>query len=374
MKLLHLYFVVSLAFCAATAEAHKLSDSYLKLRTDNSRLIGQWDINLVDFDNLMGLDTNQDGLITWGEVRAKRAQLEQYFAAHISVRSDGVASQLSVKELLITDHTDGPYATLLFDAGHSVGKLEVRYDALFNIDPTHRGLLSVITPTGAQSAVFSPEHQTQSFDLQSLSPWHSFAYFVAEGTGHISGFDHLLFLSILLLPCVLRWNQGRWESDGNFRAVIRRITAIVTAFTLAHSLTFAIASLGVVHLPSRWVEIAIAASIFIPAVNILHPFLPGKGWAIAMGFGLIHGFGFANVLADMDLKGGSLAPALLGFNLGVEMGQLAILGVTVPLFFALRDTILYRQILLKAGAACAGLLALGWMIERMFYLNFVPLH
>lgn len=375
MRTARAWILLVLLLFSSVAEAHKLSDSYLKLTAEGSHLMGQWDVNLVDLDNLLGLDTNQNGLITWGEVRSKRNLFEEYFQAHIAIQGDSGLRTLSVKELRMIDHTDGPYATLIFDAGSDTGRIEVHYSALFSIDPTHRGLLSVITAAGTQSAVFSPERTSQSFDLLNLSPWHSFGHFVTEGIWHIwTGFDHLLFLTTLLLPCVLRWSNGRWVNDQSFGIVLRRITLIITSFTLAHSLTLGLSALGIVHLPSRWVEVGIAASILIPAINILRPFLPGKGWMIAMSFGLIHGFGFANVLADMDLKGPALVPALLGFNLGVEVGQLAIVGVVVPLFFALRGTTFYRAAVLKGGAVFAGILAFAWMVERIFAVNFLPIH
>ena len=111
---------------------------------------------------------------------------------------------------------------------------------------------------------------------------------------------------------------------------------VVTAFTVAHSITLSLAALGVISLPSRLVESAIAASVVLAALNNVCPVVYGGRWIIAFCFGLIHGFGFASVLTDLGLPQDSLLLALVAFNLGVELGQLAIVAVFLPIAYALR--------------------------------------
>ena len=113
---------------------------------------------------------------------------------------------------------------------------------------------------------------------------------------------------------------------------------VVTAFTLAHSITLTLAALRLVELPSRLVESAIAASVVLAAVNNLVPVVERRRWMVAFAFGLIHGFGFASVLAELGLPQETLVLSLLGFNLGVELGQLAIVAVFLPTAYALRNT------------------------------------
>jgi hypothetical protein len=150
------------------------------------------------------------------------------------------------------------------------------------------------------------------------------------------------------------------------RTAVVDVLKVVTAFTLAHSITLSLAALGVISLPSRLVESAIAASVVVAALNNLRGTIEGRRWVMAFVFGLIHGFGFASVLADLGLPQDALVLALVGFNVGVELGQLAIVAVFLPLAFALRGTRFYRIGVLKAGSVLVALLAAWWFIQRAF--------
>jgi hypothetical protein len=183
------------------------------------------------------------------------------------------------------------------------------------------------------------------------------------------GFDHILFLLALLLPAVLWWENGRWRPAMALRTVLLETAGIVTAFTLAHSLTLSLAVLGVVNLPSRLVESVIALTVFLAALNNLFPVVTTRRWLLAFTLGLIHGFGFASALWDLGLPMDALALALASFNLGVETGQLAIVAAVLPLAFALRQTWLYRRLALPVGSATVALLALVWCLERGLNIN-----
>ena len=228
---------------------------------------------------------------------------------------------------------------------------------------------------GTESASFNADHPEHRFDLKERGRgWNQWATFVWEGVWHIwIGFDHILFLVALLLPSVFRPEGKSWASVEKFRPAFINVLKIVTAFTIAHSVTLSLAALQLVRLPARPVEVVIAASVALAAANNLWPVLRGKGWTIAFGFGLIHGFGFANVLAELGLNSGTLALALVGFNVGVELGQLAIVAVFLPVAFALRDSWFYRTVTFKFGSAAVVLLAAAWMVERAFGLQFMPL-
>ena len=158
-----------------------------------------------------------------------------------------------------------------------------------------------------------------------------------------------------------RFGQAFWD-----------VLRIVTAFTVAHSITLTLATLGVLALPSRLVESAIAASVVLAALNNIWPVFHGRRWIVAFLFGLVHGFGFASVLADLGLPQGTLVLALLGFNVGVEAGQLAIVAVFLPLAFALRRSWLYRRGVLLGGSCVIAAIAAAWMVERVFDLKLLP--
>lgn len=144
------------------------------------------------------------------------------------------------------------------------------------------------------------------------------------------------------------------------------ILRVVTAFTLAHSLTLSLAALGVVSLPSRLVESAIALTVLLGALNILFPVVRKRRWIVALIFGLVHGLGFAAVLADLGLPARGLLQALIGFNAGVEIGQLAIVALLMPVTYLVRETVFYRRLMLPAGAAVISCLAVYWIALRAF--------
>ena len=144
------------------------------------------------------------------------------------------------------------------------------------------------------------------------------------------------------------------------------VLKVVTAFTVAHSITLSLAALEVISLPSRLVEATIAASVVLAALNNIWPRVLERRWMVAFAFGLIHGFGFASVLADLGLPQNALLLALVGFNLGVEAGQLCIVGAFLPIAFFLRESTFYRRGIMAGGSALISLVALVWFIERAF--------
>ena len=213
----------------------------------------------------------------------------------------------------------------------------MKYELFFDLDPLHRGLLHVEHDGHTQTVVFSPEQQTVRLDLTTSSPWQEFLQFWHEGVWHIwIGYDHILFLISLLLPAVLWWTEGGWQAVDSFRPAFWEVFKIVTAFTVAHSITLSLAVLGIVKLPSHWVESAIAVSVLIVALHNLYPVIRARLWIVAFIFGLVHGLGFATVLLDLGLPGKSLLLALVGFNLGVEVGHVAIVSAFLPLAFLVR--------------------------------------
>jgi hypothetical protein len=362
---------------AAAAHAHKPSDSYLTLTVDGAQITGQWDIALRDLDFAIGLDANQDDAITWGEVRAKQADIAAYALSRLRLGPEGAACPAQTTEQLIDNHSDGAYAVLRFMATCAAAPrtLTVAYHLFFDLDPQHRGLIRVGRPGTDRAGIFSVDKPEQKFTLGESSKWQQFLDYGNEGVWHIwTGFDHILFLLSLLLPAVLVRSRvpGRhWEAAGSFRAALIDVLKVVTAFTVAHSLTLSLAALGVVTLPSRLVESAIALSVVLAALNNIRPVVFERRWVIAFCFGLIHGFGFASVLADLGLPQESLLLALVAFNLGVELGQLAIVAVFLPLAYALRRTALYQRGIFVVGSAAIALIALVWLIERAFNLRLI---
>jgi hypothetical protein len=359
---------------AGPASAHKPSDSYLSL-DDTARqgapLQGRWDIALRDLDYAIGLDADNDGRLTWDEVRGRHDAIAAYALARLHLARGGQACALAAGEQLVDRHTDGAYTVLRFSARcPGAGPLQVEYRLFADVDPQHKGLLSVTRADGVRSVVLGSDNPRVTI---AEGGGQGFASFVREGIWHIwIGYDHILFLLSLLLPAVLVWRDHRWHAVAGPRAALLDVLRIVSAFTLAHSITLSIAALGIVHLPSRWVESAIALSVLLAALNNLRPLFHGRRWAVAFAFGLVHGFGFANVLADLGLQSGALAAPLVGFNLGVEIGQLAIVAAFLPLAYAFRNTRIYLRMVLAGGSGLIMLVAAVWLGERLFDIRLMP--
>ncbi|MDP2007918.1 MAG: HupE/UreJ family protein [Rubrivivax sp.] len=377
----------ALLFAAAGVWAHKPSDSYLAVNVAGAHVSGQWDIALRDLDYALGLDADGDGNITWGEVRSRHADIAAYAAARLALQADGRACTLDVGAQQIDEHTDGAYTVLPLawncGAGAAApGALELQYTLFADLDPQHRGLLKLTAQGSTRTAVLGPQAARQRFDLGvEASAVQQALDYAREGVWHIwIGFDHILFLLALLLPAVGLWMvrggdaraPHRWHPVSRFGAAFWDVLRIVTAFTVAHSITLSLAALGLVSLPSRLVESAIAASVVLAALNNLRPVFEGRRWIVAFVFGLVHGFGFATVLADLGLPQGALALALLGFNVGVELGQLAIVAVFLPVAYLLRRGVFYRRVVLQGGSALIALLAAVWFVERAFELELLP--
>ena len=381
-----------LACISPQAQAHKPSDSYLTLNVDGTVVSGRWDIALRDLDFALTLDADGDGAITWGEVRTRHADIAAYAAARLVLAADGVPCTLQVGPQLVDEHTDGAYSVLPLRAVCSQvpQKLGLQYTLFADLDPQHRGLLNLSAQGQTRTAVLGPQAAQQSYTLAQSSAWRQFADYLREGVWHIwIGFDHILFLLSLLLPAVGVWVQRQhatahkaqplrqqrrtWQAVPRFGAAFWDVLRIVTAFTLAHSITLSLAVLGLVTLPSRFVESAIAASVVLAALNNVWPVVHARRWAVAFVFGLVHGFGFASVLADLGLPQSTLALALVGFNVGVELGQLAIVVAFLPLAYALRHTWFYRRLVLVGGSLLIAALAAVWLLERVFELELLKL-
>jgi HupE / UreJ protein len=363
-----------LILVACAAEAHKQSDSYLTLTMPSAGTVieGQWDIALRDLEFAIGLDANHDGAITWGELRQAEARIAAYAFARLSLEAighgDRVACPAVLSELLVDGHVDGEYAVLRFraDCGLRPVELNVLYRLLFDVDPTHRGLLDVVSDGRQQAEVLSRESPMVALNASTPDRWQQFRAFVTEGIWHIlKGYDHILFLLTLLFPAVVRYGAGGWQARESLRDSALDVLKVVTAFTLAHSLTLSLAVLGLVHLPSRPVECAIAVTVLLGALNNLKPLIVERRWTVAFAFGLVHGFGFAAVLADLGLKGTNLALSLVGFNVGVELSQIAIVAAVLPIAFVLRHTPVYRRAFMPAGALAISAVATYWLVARL---------
>ncbi len=355
------------------AYAHKPSDSYLVAAVEGTQIKGQWDIALRDLDFAIGLDENANNEITWQEVLNKQQEINAYAFARLHIENAQVSCLIMPqKKILIDHHTDGAYAVIQYSASctEPVTNIQLSYTLFADIDPSHRGLLKLDYKGTSKTSIFGPENAIQNFLLEKPNRLTEFKNYLVEGIGHIwAGYDHILFLLSLLLPAVLIRKSGSWQPSPDFKSTFIDVLKVVTAFTIAHSITLTLATLHIISLPSRWVEAAIAASVIVAALNNIFPVILKKRWLAAFVFGLIHGFGFASVLSDLGLQNGSLFIALVGFNVGVEIGQIGILSIYLPISFALRKTWFYQHVFFYGGSIFIIAIATIWFVERAFNIG-----
>ncbi len=362
---------LTLALLPAIAFAHKASDSYLTvgpLRDGEAEL--RWDIALRDLDLALTLDADGDRRLRWGEVRVRLPEIASHAGAALQLNR-GECS-FALHPLGIEPRSDGNYLALGARLHCPGGVLRsVDYRLLGGLDPTHRGLMRVDGGNGEITALSLDPNGGE----RRLAGEHGsiVTAFFGDGFEHILiGYDHLLFLLCLMLPAVLRRDaDGGWRLVTTPRDALLPLLKTVTLFTLAHSVTLALASLEIVRLPARWVEAMIAVSIVLAALHNLRPRWPGAEPALAFGFGLVHGFGFANVLAGLSLPPTGFALALLGFNLGVEAGQLLVVSAATMVLLVLGRQRHFARLLMPAASSAA--IAVGglWAIERVFDLAIV---
>lgn len=358
--------IALLTLGATCTEAHTLGASHLIIDSEPGEelISGEWQIAISDLHVLYDLDTNDDGAVTAGELEAERGRIAREVLSQLGVSRGGRACLLASRGQLVNERSDGFYAVLrLAGSCPAPGALGIDYRLLFDVDRAHRAVVRLRQGSDVRAVVLSPDAPRSS--ESNPSQWRAFASFVRQGVHHIwIGYDHIAFLVLLLLPAVLRVRIGAWEGATSLSEVTWRILRIVTAFTAAHSITLTLAALGVLVPPEQPVEILIAASVVVAGLLNLVPRLAVHGAWIAFLFGLIHGFGFANVLRELGLPPNTVAASLAGFNVGVEAGQLAIVAILLPLVYRLRSASFYQQRFVPAASLAATMLALGWLLER----------
>ena len=352
------------------AWAHTPSSSYLFINEIDSTINLRWDIALRDLEYVMGLDTDQNQQITWQELKEKQQAINAYALSHLSIKQGEQGCQLTSSTLQVVEHADGSYAVLNLDpictAKTQGESLTINYSLLFDEDANHRGVVLDQRTSRTQSYIASIDQPQLTIESHKRSPLINFATFVKQGVWHILiGYDHILFIITLMLPAVLRYRHKQWQAVDAFKPAMLSLLKVVTAFTVAHSITLSLATLNIIALPARSVESAIALSVVLVAINNLKPLFTHARWGMAFIFGLIHGFGFASVLGDLNLDNGSLVWSLLGFNIGVEIGQALILGVLFPVAYYLRKTRVYRTAILQGGSVIISVLASFWLVQRL---------
>ena len=379
LQFLGLLGLVSTLLGSSLAMAHSSSNSYLTLSAPEGQLTLRADLHLRDVDLIFDLDTDRDGQVSWGETQKRSAELVSWLDQGLQLSAAGQKCDLGQADVQASEHADGTYLSTQWTpncpgmADLNRVNLVLRYGLMFEQDSLHRGLMKVDLPGFQSSALLSPERPEAQVSLADSSALRVFGRYIIEGVWHIwIGIDHIVFLLSLLVLAPLQASRQRitqWSAAQQARPVVLDVLAVVTAFTLAHSITLGLTVMEWLVPPPDLVEPAIAVSVVLAALNNLLGVNSLKRWRLAFVFGLVHGFGFASVLLDLGLPASALVAALGGFNVGVELGQLAIVLTFLPVAWLLRHTRFYRWVVVTGGSAAIVVLGIFWTLDRLGWLE-----
>ncbi len=380
------YFLgVLVAFLAALlpheASAHVRGENYIFMAIHEEALEGRFEFHIEDLQRHLGIqfdDRKPEALLQ--RIEASAEQVQDYIRTNFLIRGDETPLTLTFEGVsILAEVTTWAQFHFRIALTELPEILSFNHRLMFEAGRLHQGLLvvteNILTgqafgPEGDVVLVFNQGNAEQSWNVAvPVEPLLQPRDFVWQGILHIwIGLDHILFLVVLLLPAVLRHEQGRWVAEDSFWKSMWIVVKIVTLFTIAHSITLALAALDLVNLPGRLVESIIAASILLVAANNINPKLRLGTALVIFLFGLFHGLGFASVMGDIPFRMNNLVKILIAFNVGVEIGQIAVVMSVFGFLFLLRRAASYQPLVLRAGSAAAGLVAGYWLVQRAFDL------
>jgi hypothetical protein len=349
----------------AAASAHTLASSSVRIVEGDKSLLGTISLAVGALDKAFD-EAHRSTTLGTAEYEA---QVIAYLDTHLTIQgSDAVPWPERYRNYQRQTSEGIETVSVEFSAdpqGKDPEDFAITYDAIIEAEPKHEAVLvvesrsrEVSTPgvfTASNPVVIIGEGATEV----------AVADMIAMGLHHVlDGADHLLFLITLLLPAPLIIAGRRWERGPGLRPSLRNVVHVVTAFTIGHSLTLIATSLGWITVPSQPIEVLIAVSVAVSAVHAMRPLVPGGEPLIAGTFGLIHGMAFAGILSDLGLAGKTSVLALLAFNVGIELAQLAVTACVFPSLYAMSRT-RYYGFVRTGGATLALIGALGWMGDRL---------
>lgn len=375
MKLLRITAIAAMLLClfqAAGVHAHAVGENYAFLDIMDTAIEVRLELNERELQSQFGLSltgVKPPPLEQLGEVL-------DYVEGHFSIRVGEQRLPLAIETAELLVLPQGRFLQLHYAApwpGPLPHALTITQELFFDLDKRHRGLVMIDynAVTGEQAGwentalVFGPHNATQELNLVDVPGLSGRLDFLLQGTWHILiGYDHILFLLTLLLTAVLVRVGGSWQAEPSFRRSFLNVAAIVTIFTVAHSVTLTLAALGWVSVSSQLVESVIALSIIVMAMNNLRPFLPNR-WIVIFLFGLFHGLGFATVMEHLSFRMVDLVTVMVLFNIGVELGQLMIVAIIFPILFTIRNRNWYVPVVLRGGSTVIALIATFWLAQRL---------
>lgn len=380
--LVRLCLVLGLAASATiTVQAHSVGENYVFVNFREAAIDGRFEIHEADLAGKLGIDLDREDADALATIRAAASQVQDYIRRHFSIGpEEGSPFILEFTREELLSEPQGRFAQYHFraDTGPLPDRLELHHSLLYEGDRLHRGLLLVEyndktrRDYGAEyvAMVFGPVSPDQSLDLLNIPRQLHGRDMVWQGVLHIwLGIDHVLFLVALMLPTVLVLIGGSWRPVPDFRRALWNLLKIVTVFTVAHSITLLLAAFGVLDIPSRLVESVIALSIIVVALNNITGRVREGSLLVILLLGLFHGLGFATVMGHLPFRTVDLVKAVVGFNIGVELGQIVIVAFLFPALYLLRRSDIYMPLVLRGGSVVLIVISSAWFVQRAFGLG-----
>ena len=371
-----LVIFLAIMCCSISAFAHAVGENYIFINIQKDSIDGRFEIHSQDLKNKLGINLKGDKLAKLEVINAKASQVHNYIREHFSMGGGGKDFNFKFTKQDIL----GPFAQYFFhsETGPLPDILELNHNMLFEDDAFHRGLLLVEynqkTDTHFRAEqpamIFSNKSTIQQLDLNDIPKILGPKDMIWQGVLHIwIGIDHILFiLAIIIITLVFR-KDGKWIPVANFKRAFLNVLSIFTVFTIAHSITLGLAALELINVPSRLVESIIALSIVLVALNNVVGKVKQHGsLLVILVLGLFHGLGFASVMGHLPFRMVELLKCVIGFNIGVELGQIAIVSVIFPILFLMRRNRMYVPVVIVGVSIVLIFIAATWFIQRSFDL------
>lgn len=363
---------------APASSAHQFSTAHAKLEpSGENQYQGHLALSLQDIQQALSIDPNNDGRLLWQEVINSVPYIESYLTNNLSiwhrpVNPDATAvtcqinwsSKPQLSELYGETLLQIPLTAICPEQGASVDQLSLQYSAFFDRLNDHKLLLTWSFNDSESYFIIDDSNQIAVLPFVSSGLFDTINFYLYQGVIHIwFGLDHVLFVLALILPFAwLRFRRGR--SSDTKKLALKDLLILITSFTLAHSITLTLTALNILSIPSQWAEIGIAVSVAFTAINIITHWLKRLG-VITFLFGLLHGMGFAGALSELGLSQSHKISSIVAFNIGVEIGQVAIIFLLYPLLTRLRKTQTLQYRLVPTLAILIALMGGYWIVERI---------
>jgi hypothetical protein len=374
------FFVLIGGFFAPRAEAHASRENYVWVNVEKDHVSGRFEINKKDLEEKLGIDLGGPEGSVQDRIVATAPDVQAFIRDNFSLAYNGEEKVIQFLESGLINE-QGRFAQYHYRVdGVPENDLVLVRNTIFlskehlRDDPLHRSLVLVDhnkyrgLDFGNENTalVFSPQLQEAELNVADPPDILFWKNFFRQGLLHIwIGLDHMLFLFVLLLTAVLMRREGVWEAAPRFTDAFINALKIIVILGVSHSIALVLAVFGVVDIPSAPVEAIIALSIAVIALNNVFYFFKSYTWLVIFVFGLVHGLGFAGALGDLQFRSVDIKKVLLLFNAGVEVGQVVVIFLLLPVLFYLRKYRAYRQIAMPVLSLAAAVVSSYWVGSRV---------